>query len=97
VAGDALPIVEGMDLSAFLAFGEGMRQERRGKFAGEEWAAKYGAVLMPEVLMRVGMIAGHFKAPWGCAYIRCKEEGMIKETGGTARWIERKQDSATDN
>ena len=89
VANDAHEIVQKMDQPAFLAFQKGERSERRGKFAGEDWAAKYGAVILPAVLMQIGLIAQHFGAPWGCAFIRCKEEGMIKEDGGIARWISR--------
>jgi len=35
-------------------------------------------LLMPEKIVKVSMAANHFKVPWGCAYIRMKEEKMIK-------------------
>lgn len=35
------------------------------------------ALLMPEKIFRVGIIAHEFGAPWGCAYIRMKEQGVI--------------------
>ena len=36
------------------------------------------ALIMPERLIRVSMTANHFGVPWGCAYIRMKEEKVIK-------------------
>lgn len=35
------------------------------------------ALLMPERLLIVSMIKTKFKVPWGCAYIRMREEGKI--------------------
>lgn len=87
VAGDAWEIVGVMDEDAFHEWRHGLLQERKNKFAGEPWAEKYGAVLMPRILMEVSMVASHFEAPWGCAYIRLKEEGVIKEVNHVARWV----------
>ncbi len=36
------------------------------------------SLLMPERIFRVSMEAVRFKVPWGCAYIRLKEEKLIK-------------------
>jgi hypothetical protein len=36
------------------------------------------ALIMPERIMRVSITADQFKVPWGCAYIRMKEEKVIK-------------------
>lgn len=36
------------------------------------------ALIMPKRIMRVSITADHFKVPWGCAYIRMKEEKVIK-------------------
>lgn len=35
------------------------------------------ALVMPEKMMKVTMVAIKFGAPWGCAYIRMKEDGVI--------------------
>lgn len=67
-------------------FKTGLRRERKGHYAGDEWATKYGAILMPEIMMRVSIIAEQYKAPWGTAYIRLVEAGRIKEENGQARW-----------
>lgn len=69
-------------------FQRGRKIENSGKFAGEEWAAKYGMVLMPEILIRVGIIAHNYGVPWGCAYIRLREAGLIHEAKTHARWAE---------
>lgn len=69
-------------------FQRGRKIENSGRFAGEEWAAKYGAILMPEILIRVGVVAQNYGAPWGCAYIRLREAGCIRETRTHAQWIE---------
>lgn len=47
---------------------------------------RFAAILMPEVMFQVSAIAEHFKAPWGCAYIRCREEKMVVEKKGVAYW-----------
>lgn len=90
VADDAWKVVKEMDAPAFLRFLSGLRKERKGEFAGEEWASKYMAVLMPEILMRVSMVADQYGAPWGCAFIRLKEAGRITESSNVARWVEPK-------
>lgn len=35
------------------------------------------ALLMPEKVMKISIIKNKFGAPWGCAYIRAKEEKLI--------------------
>lgn len=77
IAADAKAIADTMDDAAFRRFKRGMNKERKGEFAGEKFALEFGAVLMPEVMLKVGMIAAQFGAPWGCAYIRLKEMGKL--------------------
>lgn len=36
------------------------------------------ALVCPSKLLEVGMVAAECCAPWGCAYIRMKELGVIK-------------------
>lgn len=35
------------------------------------------ALLMPEKVMKISLIKHKFGSPWGCAYIRAKEEKLI--------------------
>lgn len=81
-ADDAHGIVSQMEDGEWQTFKKGLRLERKGKFAGDDWAKKYGAVLMPEIMLHIGLIALQFKVPWGCAFIRAKESGMISESDG---------------
>lgn len=84
-ANDACKVVSKMDDEGWRAFKKGLRLERKGKFAGEDWAEKYGAVLMPEVMFRIGILAVKFHVPWGCAFLRAKQEGLIIERGGVVQ------------
>jgi len=70
---DAQPVVAAMTDADFTKFLKGLKSERRGKFAGDAWAQKFGAVLMPWPMMRVTQIADQFKVPFGVAWFRCKE------------------------
>lgn len=88
VADDAFKITRDMKADDFGSWRRGLVKERKGEFAGEEWAEKYGAVLMPEILMKVGMIADQYVVPWGCAYIRLRDVGRITEPNKIARWNE---------
>lgn len=79
IASDAAGIILKMTEEDFAVWRAGLALERRGEFAGEDFAIKYGAVQMPEVLFKVAIIADRFKAPWGCTYIRLKETGNLKK------------------
>ena len=70
---DAVPVVAAMTDADFLVFRKGLKSERRGKFAGEAWAERFGAVLMPLPMMRITQIKDQFKVPFGVAWQRCKE------------------------
>jgi hypothetical protein len=61
----------------FRQWRKGLAKERKGQFAGEDFAIRFGALLLPELLLKVGMVAVIFNAPWGCAYIRMKEAGQL--------------------
>jgi len=85
---DAVRLVAKMKANEWPAFKKGLRLERKGKFAGEDFAKKYGAVLMPEVMFKVGMIAHQFHVPWGCAFLHAKDLGKIVECDGIAKFSE---------
>lgn len=70
---DAQPVVAAMTADDFTEFRKGLKSERRGKFAGVEWAQRFGAVLMPLPMMRITQIAQEFKVPFGVAWQRCKD------------------------
>lgn len=45
---------------------------------------RFGAIMLPEAMMKVTMVAHHFGAPWGCVAIRMAEEGYLKDVDGIA-------------
>lgn len=61
----------------FPQFVVGLKKERKGKFAGEEFASRFGAVLMPELMLKVTLYANHFGVPFGATYLRMKDLGHI--------------------
>jgi hypothetical protein len=90
-AQDAWVIVRDMPEEDFEPFRKGLRAERRGKFAGEEWSDRFGSILLPEVMIKVSMVAEHFKVPWGLALHRLVQEGHLRERAdGVIDVIERK-------
>ena len=72
-ASDAARVAKRMTDREWSAFIAGLKKERRGIFAGEKWATRYGAILIPEAMMRTSITAQRFGAPWGCAWIRLRE------------------------
>lgn len=70
-AWDARP----MDEREFVLWRVGLKKERgpRKRFDGEEFAKRFGAVLIPARMLQVGMIAEQWHVPWGTALIRLEE------------------------
>lgn len=81
-APDAYKVSISMDAVDFVDFRQGMLKERRGKFAGDRWAEKFGEILLPGLMLNVSAVAQHFNAPWGAAFIRLQQEGYIVEQNG---------------
>jgi hypothetical protein len=79
IASDALAIVDAMTEEDFAVWRAGIALERKGEFAGEAFAIKYGPVMMPTVIVRIGLIAVQYHAPFGVAYIRAREFGLVVE------------------
>lgn len=73
LAVDAKAVVDAMTEAEWPAFVKGLKSERRGKFAGDDWAKRYGAILMPMPMMRISEIASQFQAPFGVAWQRCRD------------------------
>lgn len=77
-AQDAIEVVNAMDESGFETFRKCVAMERKGKYSGDENAPVVSVILMPEVFFHVTMLAVQFKVPWGMAFIRMKEHGLVK-------------------
>lgn len=84
IAWDGLDQARAFQNGDFEAFLKALQSESRGRFCGEEAMEKFGAIILPVTMLKVGMIATHFGAPWGCAYIRCLEDGHITVKDGRA-------------
>ena len=84
IANDAFLVAQKMTESDFAEFVVGIKKERRGQFAGEDFSDKYGVVMIPETMIRVGLIAQQFMVPFGCAFIRSAKNGLITESDGIA-------------
>lgn len=74
---DAAEIIASITDADFAEFRRGLLCERKGKFAGEEWAAKYGAVTIPRVGMFVGLYALKMHVPFGLVFNRMRDVGQI--------------------
>ena len=75
LAPDALEVVRTMDDAAFDRFRVGIAKGRKKQYAGDEWAAEFGAIIVPEKMLRATMVAERFKVPWGLAWLRLKQTG----------------------
>ena len=69
---DAGRIVASMTDDDFREFRRGLKSERKGRFAGEAWAQRFNAVLMPMPMFRIAMIADEYKAPFSVTWGRLK-------------------------
>lgn len=83
VAPDAYAKAMEMTEAEFSTFRVGLLSERKKKFAGEEWADKYLAILLPERMLETSMLANDMKVPWGLAYRRLKESGAWKASASS--------------
>ena len=84
VAIDAVHATEKMDDNAFVEWRGALRKERRGEFMGEALMERFGAILMPETMLKVSLVADQFKVPWGLAYNRLREVGRLTIKHGVA-------------
>lgn len=73
IALDAVEIVHAMTPADFKVWQAGLKKERRGVFAGEDFAKKYAAVLMPNPMFTIAMVAQEYKVPFVIAHRRLKE------------------------
>ena len=73
LAVDAVPIVATMTDAEFPEFRRGLKQERKGRFAGLAWAKAYGAVLMPMPMFQISRVAIEFHVPFSVAWRRIQD------------------------
>jgi hypothetical protein len=73
-APDALAAAEEMRDEDWPEFEEGLRKERRKQFAGEEWCDRFGAIAIPDAMSMASVLAKKYSVPWGCAFIRLREQ-----------------------
>lgn len=99
LAPDALSAVQAPTFS-WDEYQKMCRMERRGKYAGDEMAEKYGAILMPGVIMFIGLQADAFKVPEGLMFMRLRDAKAIRfHVDGyyylDECWLEKHNDSPT--
>jgi hypothetical protein len=82
LAPDAFNVGLTLNEKTFREFLHGFKKERRGIYAGDEWADKYGAILIPELFLFVQMVANEFHVPFGVAFLRLEKEGIIYRRNG---------------
>ena len=70
---DAAQIVHAMTPKDFTEFRRGLKLERAGQFAGEAWAKRFIAVLMPDPMFTIARIAIEYKVPFNVAHWRLQE------------------------
>lgn len=73
MAVDAKAVVSAMTDADMVEFRRGLKSERKGRFAGERWARRFGAILMPMPMLRVSQIAGEYHVPFAVALKRIKD------------------------
>lgn len=76
VAADAIKAVKSPAFN-WDEYQKGLKSEKKRVFSGEAWIDTYGAILIPEIIMRVALTAAHFMVPEGTAFIRMEEEGIL--------------------
>lgn len=84
---DALEKIISSEFS-WKEYQRGCKLERKGKYAGDEWAKKYGAILMPEIILFIGMKAQQFHAPEGLVFIRLQEFKALKRHENGIYWLD---------
>jgi len=77
LAPDAIVAASTIKEADWSEWRRGLESERQGAFAGEAWAERFGAILMPARMLRVSMLMEQFQVPWGLAWIRLKELGLL--------------------
>ena len=77
LAPDAREAAKGITAEDWPEWRRGLESERRGKFAGETWAARFSVITTPARMLRASIVADQFMVPWGLAWLRLKEAGKL--------------------
>ena len=85
LAWDGSEQAQGMDAVDYLDFQEGLKDRRKQT---EKYSDRFGAILVPETMLRVTMVAEHFKVPWALAFNRLRDVGRIVVEDGKYIWSE---------
>ena len=88
IAWDAHDLVQSWRQDDWRAFKRARAIERTGQFAGEEAADRFGRVLLPEILIRVSLVAEQFLVPEGTAFKRLLDVGRLRHENGRVVWVE---------
>ena len=75
---------------------KGWNLEKKGKYAGDKWVLKYGAILMPEIIMFIGLQAQRFMAPEGTVFIRLRDMGILKKRKDGIYWLDIPRENNND-
>lgn len=79
IAWDAHDLIQKWDERDYKHFRKMESLERRGVYSEDK---ETSIVLMPETMFRVSIVQVKFHVPWGTAFIRMKEVGLIEEKKG---------------
>lgn len=77
VAADAYTVASVMAEADWVDFRAGLERERAGGWGGDEWSVRYSAILLPHRMVEAQLLAERFGVPWGTAYIRAREAGVL--------------------
>lgn len=76
---DAALVVDAMDAAAFRVWRDGLALERKGTFAGEEHAVRFGNLVIPTALLNGQLLADQYKVPLGALLLRIQQLGRLDE------------------
>jgi hypothetical protein len=77
LAPDAIAAAKTIKRTDWAEWRRGLDSERKGTFAGLEWAERFAVILMPGRMLRTSMLAEQFIVPWGLAWLRLRELGRL--------------------
>ena len=86
---DAYEQGKGMSDEDFMQFRAGLRKERKGIFAGIDFMNNFGAILMPANMMHIGLVADKYGVPFGVAFCRMKDAGVLSVKDGVCKILEK--------
>ena len=82
IAFDAKAVADSMTEDDFDAFRLGMIECRMRRSPGKDWDDKYSAIALPLVFTTVTCVSVYYKVPWGTAYGRMLDAGLLTADSG---------------